>query len=104
MIEPVLIFGSITVPCLGIALVYFYSCCVKGRVNQLEERVGLLENRPQVGATVPQVPQIPQGGMPVVVRVPYTPPSYQYAPYPPFQQVPPKPSAPFASPAGPHYI
>lgn len=100
MIEPIVIFSSVAVPCLGVVLVYFYSCCVKGRMGMLEERVGLLENR----ATAPVVPQaapvIPQA-VPVVVRVPYTPPAYQYAPYPPYQQVPPRPSAP---PAGPHYV
>lgn len=93
MIEPIVIVSSVAVPCLGVVLVYFYSCCVKGRVGRLEERIGLLENR----ATAPAVPQ----GAPVVVRVPYTPPAYQYAPYPPYQQVPPRPSAP---PAGPHHV
>jgi hypothetical protein len=103
MIEPIIIFSSVAVPCLGVVLVYFYSSCVKGRVGQLEERVGLLENRPQVGATAPMVPVVQQG-QPVVVRLPYTPPSYQYAPYPPYQQVPPRPSAPFSPPTGSQYV
>lgn len=94
MIEPIVIFSSVAVPCLGVVLVYFYSCCVKARVGRLEEKVELLEN---VGATAPVIPQ----AAPVVVRVPYTPPAYQYAPYPPYQQVPPRPSAP---PAGPRYV
>jgi hypothetical protein len=91
MIGPLEIIGSVAVPCLGVVLVYFYSCCVKRRVGHLEERVGLLEARP-VGATAPVLPQGPVQ----VYRAPiaYTPPTYQYAPYPPYQQVPPRPSAP----------
>jgi hypothetical protein len=97
VVGPVEIFGSVAIPCFGVVLVYFYSCCVKRRVGQLEERIGLLETRP-VGAIAPVLPQASQ--VPVqVYRLPYTPPTYQYAPYPPYQQVPPRPSAPIGPPA-----
>jgi hypothetical protein len=97
MLEPVEIIASVAVPCFGVFLVYCYAFCLKRRVGGLEERVGLLENRPS--ATAPSLP----AATPHVVVIPpndtrrnYYPPPFQYAPYPPYQQVPPRPSAPMS--------
>ena len=84
MIEPVAVIGSIAVPCCGIVLLFCFSLCTRRRVDQLEERVGVLETR----ATAPLAPAAPIVVAPPLRYVPpvVTPP-YQYAPYPPFQQV-----------------
>jgi hypothetical protein len=80
---------SVTIPCLGVTMVYFYSCCVKRRVGQLEERVGILENRrPFVSAQ--QTPLAIPSQEPVIVTVPYNPPYTQsYGPYVPYPSAPP---------------